>query len=244
MVSLFQNEEFSLIECQRAAVNRLVNLTETTIASGDDNDCIKGMDGSLICPTDSVYCIFLCCLIDGLTKEDLYMSSRMGMWCSLSSEPYPCQFSLRRCSVLRWTPDVATQLIVASDDDSSPSLRLLGCEEYNITKVKEFVGHTKGVIAMSWCPIDSSFLLTCAKDNRTICWDTISGEIWVAAAAMVEDGAQPTTSGGLWNYYSSFFAGEFLKEAKSFIEDGVHSQSLIRSFRAASNLVRNLDLLV
>ncbi|URE36710.1 transport protein [Musa troglodytarum] len=34
-----------------------------------------------------------------------------------------------------------------------------------------------GVIAMSWCPYDSSFLLTCAKDNRTICWDTISGEV-------------------------------------------------------------------
>ncbi|RRT52146.1 hypothetical protein BHM03_00031330 [Ensete ventricosum] len=30
---------------------------------------------------------------------------------------------------------------------------------------------------MSWCPYDSSLLLTCAKDNRTICWDTTSGEI-------------------------------------------------------------------
>eukprot|EP00257_Ricinus_communis_P020787 XP_015580116.2 protein transport protein SEC31 homolog B [Ricinus communis] len=34
-----------------------------------------------------------------------------------------------------------------------------------------------GVIAMSWCPNDSSYLLTCAKDNRTICWNTITGEI-------------------------------------------------------------------
>uniref|UniRef100_A0A0D9X2E6 Sec16 Sec23-binding domain-containing protein n=1 Tax=Leersia perrieri TaxID=77586 RepID=A0A0D9X2E6_9ORYZ len=34
-----------------------------------------------------------------------------------------------------------------------------------------------GVIAMSWCPYDSSYLLTCSKDNRTICWDTVSGEI-------------------------------------------------------------------
>ncbi|CAJ2668669.1 unnamed protein product [Trifolium pratense] len=30
---------------------------------------------------------------------------------------------------------------------------------------------------MSWCPNDSSYLLTCGKDSRTICWDTISGEI-------------------------------------------------------------------
>lgn len=35
-----------------------------------------------------------------------------------------------------------------------------------------------GVIAMSWCPNDSSYLLTCAKDNRTICWDTVSAEVW------------------------------------------------------------------
>lgn len=82
----------------------------------------------------------------------------------------------RRCSVLQWNPDVATQLIVASDDDGSPSPKLWDLRN-TLSPVKEFVGHTKGVIAMSWCPNDSSFLLTCAKDNRTICWDTISGEM-------------------------------------------------------------------
>lgn len=82
----------------------------------------------------------------------------------------------RRCSVLQWNPDHPTQLIVASDDDNSPTLRLWDLKN-TISPAKEFVGHTKGVIAMSWCPFDSSFLLTCAKDNRTICWDTITGEI-------------------------------------------------------------------
>ena len=37
-------------------------------------------------------------------------------------------------------------------------------------------------------------------------------------------------------------AGEFLKEAKPFIEDGVHPQNLIRSYRIASNLVDDLTL--
>ncbi|KAK4841237.1 hypothetical protein QYF36_001217 [Acer negundo] len=82
----------------------------------------------------------------------------------------------RRCSVLQWNPDVATQLVVASDEDGSPSLRLWDMRNV-MSPVKEFVGHTKGVIAMSWCPIDNSYLLTCAKDNRTICWDTVTGEI-------------------------------------------------------------------
>ena len=34
-----------------------------------------------------------------------------------------------------------------------------------------------GVIAMSWCPNDSLYLVSCSKDNRTICWDTNSGEV-------------------------------------------------------------------
>jgi T-complex protein 1 subunit eta len=33
-------------------------------------------------------------------------------------------------------------------------------------------------------------------------------------------------------------AGEFLKEAKQFIEDGVHPQVIIKSYRLASQLVR------
>ncbi|WCJ18600.1 hypothetical protein M5689_000937 [Euphorbia peplus] len=82
----------------------------------------------------------------------------------------------RRCSVLQWHPEVATQLIIASDEDSSPALRLWDMRN-TMSPVKEFVGHTKGVIAMSWCPNDSAYLLTCAKDNRTMCWNTNTGEI-------------------------------------------------------------------
>nr|CAD1833504.1 unnamed protein product [Ananas comosus var. bracteatus] len=83
----------------------------------------------------------------------------------------------RRCSVLQWNPDISTQLIIASDDDSSPSLRVWDVRK-TISPLREFVAIQKVcVIAMSWCPYDSSFLLTCAKDNRTICWDTVNGEI-------------------------------------------------------------------
>ncbi|KAB2002674.1 hypothetical protein ES319_D11G081600v1 [Gossypium barbadense] len=87
----------------------------------------------------------------------------------------------RRCSVLQWHPDVATQLVVASDDDGSPTLRLWDMRNM-MSPVKEFLGHTKAyavacVITMAWCPSDSSYLLTCAKDNHTICWDMVTGEI-------------------------------------------------------------------
>lgn len=82
----------------------------------------------------------------------------------------------RPCAALEWNPEGATQLIVASADDRSPSLQVWDLRN-SISPVKELVGHTKGVVAMAWCPIDSSLLLSSAKDYRTVCWDTSSGEI-------------------------------------------------------------------
>lgn len=35
---------------------------------------------------------------------------------------HPC--SRKRCSAIQWNPEVATQLMVASDDDMSPALQL------------------------------------------------------------------------------------------------------------------------
>jgi len=99
------------------------------------------------------------------------------VWDLKHQKPIASISDKRRCSVLQWNPDISTQLIVASDDDDSPSLKLWDLRK-TISPIKEYVGHTKGVIAMSWCPNDGSFLLTCAKDNRTICWDTAKGEIF------------------------------------------------------------------
>jgi hypothetical protein len=32
-------------------------------------------------------------------------------------------------------------------------------------------GHTEGILSISWCPTDTSLLLSCGKDNRTLIWD-------------------------------------------------------------------------
>lgn len=36
--------------------------------------------------------------------------------------------------------------------------------------------HEQGVLSVSWCPQDSDLLLSCGKDNRTICWNTQTGQ--------------------------------------------------------------------
>jgi hypothetical protein len=43
---------------------------------------------------------------------------------------------------MQWNPDVATQLIVASDDDRSPTLQMWDLRN-SVSPLKEYVGHTK-----------------------------------------------------------------------------------------------------
>jgi protein transport protein SEC31 len=38
-------------------------------------------------------------------------------------------------------------------------------------------GHSKGVLSVSWCRQDADLLLSCGKDNRTLCWNPQTGEI-------------------------------------------------------------------
>jgi len=42
---------------------------------------------------------------------------------------------------------------------------------------KILTGHDKGVLALSWCKQDPDLLLSCGKDNRTICWNPQTSEI-------------------------------------------------------------------
>jgi protein transport protein SEC31 len=37
-------------------------------------------------------------------------------------------------------------------------------------------GHDAGILSLSWCQQDPSLLLSCGKDNRTICWNPQSGQ--------------------------------------------------------------------
>lgn len=52
------------------------------------------------------------------------------------------QNSQRRCSAVQWNPEVATQLVVASDDDRSPTLQMWDLRN-SASPIAEFVGHTK-----------------------------------------------------------------------------------------------------
>ncbi len=69
---------------------------------------------------------------------------------SLPHAPSSYLRSQRRASAIQWNPDIATQLIVASDDDRSPTLQMWDLRN-SVSPLKEFVGHHKV------CPQDCAF---------------------------------------------------------------------------------------
>lgn len=64
------------------------------------------------------------------------------MLCAMLWAVFVASCSQRRCSVLQWNPDVATQLVVASEDDRTPTLQMWDLRNHH-SPVKEFVGHVK-----------------------------------------------------------------------------------------------------
>ncbi|KAH8552534.1 hypothetical protein BGW37DRAFT_289348 [Umbelopsis sp. PMI_123] len=79
-------------------------------------------------------------------------------------------------SSIAWSPDVATQIVTASEDDSNPVIALWDLRNAH-APVKTLAGHQQGVLSLSWCQKDSDLLLSSGKDSRTICWNPRSGEI-------------------------------------------------------------------
>lgn len=89
-----------------------------------------------------------------------------------------------RC--VQWHPDVATQLWLASEDDQMPVIQLWDLR-YATAPSKTLQIHSRGVLGMTLCPKDTGLMISCAKDNKILCWDANSednhGEILAEIAA-------------------------------------------------------------
>ncbi|KAI8379042.1 hypothetical protein BD560DRAFT_444993 [Blakeslea trispora] len=82
----------------------------------------------------------------------------------------------RSISSVVWHPDVATQLVTASEDDANPVVTLWDLRHAHSPE-KVLAGHTKGVLSLSWCRQDSDLLMSCGKDCKTLIWNPNSGEL-------------------------------------------------------------------
>ncbi|TNN03464.1 hypothetical protein fugu_000493 [Takifugu bimaculatus] len=79
------------------------------------------------------------------------------------------------CSGMLWHPDVATQLVLASEDDRLPVIQMWDLR-FATSPLKVLENHTRGILSISWSQADSELLLSSAKDNRILCWNPNTGE--------------------------------------------------------------------
>ncbi|XP_037548482.1 protein transport protein Sec31A [Nematolebias whitei] len=80
------------------------------------------------------------------------------------------------CSGLAWNPEVATQLILASEDDRLPVIQMWDLR-FATSPLKILEHHTRGVLAIAWSLADSDLLLSCGKDSRILCWNPNTAEV-------------------------------------------------------------------
>ncbi|XP_038142909.1 protein transport protein Sec31A isoform X6 [Cyprinodon tularosa] len=80
------------------------------------------------------------------------------------------------CSGLAWNPEVATQLVLASEDDRMPVIQMWDLR-FATSPLKILEHHTRGVLAIAWSLADPELLLSCGKDSRILCWNPNTGEV-------------------------------------------------------------------
>jgi protein transport protein SEC31 len=76
-----------------------------------------------------------------------------------------------------WNPTIATQFVVASDDDQNPSFNIwdLRNPQYPVATYQNL--HSQGITSVNWCPHDFNLVASSAKDSQTIVTNFKTGEI-------------------------------------------------------------------
>ncbi|XP_053524575.1 protein transport protein Sec31B isoform X2 [Artibeus jamaicensis] len=84
--------------------------------------------------------------------------------------------SRMHCSGLAWHPDIATQLVLCSEDDCLPVIQLWDLR-FASSPLKVLESHSRGILSVSWSQADAELLLSSAKDSQVLCWNLGSSEV-------------------------------------------------------------------
>ncbi|KAL2365608.1 protein transport protein S31 [Blastomyces dermatitidis] len=77
-------------------------------------------------------------------------------------------------SAVAWDPEKPTKLITSIPLETDPLILVWDLRNSNAPE-RVLKGHESGVLSLSWCAQDPDLLLSCGKDNRTICWNPQTG---------------------------------------------------------------------
>ncbi|XP_046306085.1 protein transport protein Sec31B isoform X7 [Marmota monax] len=84
--------------------------------------------------------------------------------------------SRMHCSGLAWHPDIATQLVLCSEDDRLPVIQLWDLR-FASSPLKVLESHSRGILSVSWSQADAELLLSSSKDNQILCWNLGNSEV-------------------------------------------------------------------
>jgi len=116
-------------------------------------------------------------------------------WCELRDQ------NRSAIADVAWNPIEGLQIATGLGDDQNPVIKLWDLRSSTTLPLATLKGHSQGVLSMSWCPNDTSLLLSCGKDNRTFLWDLCD------CRPVYELQAAPTAtapSGGFGGFGSAF----------------------------------------
>jgi protein transport protein SEC31 len=78
-------------------------------------------------------------------------------------------------SAIAWYPEQSTKLATATSNDQEPLILLWDLRNSNAPE-QTLRGHEQGILSLAWNEQDPKLLVSCGKDNRTICWNVKTGE--------------------------------------------------------------------
>ncbi|KFV67823.1 Protein transport protein Sec31A [Dryobates pubescens] len=117
-----------------------------------------------------------CCRADCYSRSYTWSSSVLP-FCAAWFLPAWCPVVPQmHCSGLAWHPDVATQMVLASEDDRLPVIQMWDLR-FASSPLRVLESHTRGVLAIAWSMADSELLLSCGKDAKILCSNPNTGEV-------------------------------------------------------------------
>ncbi|XP_075785611.1 protein transport protein Sec31A isoform X6 [Pelodiscus sinensis] len=106
-------------------------------------------------------------------------SGRATVWDLRKNEPIikvSDHSNRMHCSGLAWHPDVATQMVLASEDDRMPVIQMWDLR-FASSPLRVLENHTRGILTIAWSMADPELLLSCGKDAKILCSNPNTGEV-------------------------------------------------------------------
>ncbi|XP_075854754.1 protein transport protein Sec31A isoform X13 [Microcebus murinus] len=106
-------------------------------------------------------------------------SGRATVWDLRKNEPIikvSDHSNRMHCSGLAWHPDVATQMVLASEDDRLPVIQMWDLR-FASSPLRVLENHARGILAIAWSMADPELLLSCGKDAKILCANPNTGEV-------------------------------------------------------------------